>query len=90
MISSGIYYKGKLYLFFLNPTLENGERQTLTLKAGSKSVQFDLVGHEFYTYAFDAGEGFSPRDFKLSYTTIYGRKVTVNGEVTNKIDSHYE
>jgi hypothetical protein len=90
VISSGIYYKGKLHLFFLNPTLENGERQTLTLKAKGKSVQFDLVGHEFYTYTLDAGEGLTPQDFKLSYTTIYGRKVNVNGKVTNKIDDHYE
>lgn len=90
VISSGIYFKGKLYVFFLNPSLENGEKQTLSLSAGKFSTAVDLVGHEVFYKVFDVPAGLSNRDFKLSYTTIYGRKVKVNGQVTNKISEHYE
>jgi hypothetical protein len=90
VISSGIYFKGKLYVFFLNPSLENGEKQTLSLNAGKFSTTVDLVGHEVFYRVFDVPSGLSNRDFKLSYTTIYGRKVKVNGQVTNKISDHYE
>lgn len=90
VISSGIYFKGKLYVFFLNPTLENGEKQNLTLRAGSFFSEIELVGHEVYYKVFDVPSGLNAIDFKLYYTTIYGRKVRVNGKVTNKISEHYE
>lgn len=90
VISSGIYHNGKLHLFFLNPTLEDGEAQKLTLEYNGKKLTYDLIGHEFYTLSLDVGIGLAPSDFKLSYTTIYGRKVKVNGVVTSKIDDHYE
>lgn len=90
VISSGIYYKGKLYVFFLNPTLENGEKQVLTLTAGSQSYTIDLTGHEVYYKSLEVPAGLNPIDFKLAYTTIYGRNVKVNGRVTNKISEHYE
>lgn len=90
VISSGIYYKGKFYVFFLNPTLENGEKQSLELKAGNFNTTIELIGHEVYYKVFDLPGNLNPRDFKLVYKTIYGRQVKVNGEVTNKIDEHYE
>lgn len=90
VISSGIYFKGKLYVFFLNPTLENKETQEMTLTAGNKTHRITLTGHEVYYKALDVPNGLSPLDFKLDYTTIYGRKVKVNGRVTNKIAEHYE
>jgi len=90
VISSGIYYKGKLYVFFLNPTLENQEAQELTLTAGNRTYRISLTGHEVYYKALDVPAGLDPVDFKLAYTTIYGRKVKVNGRVTNKISEHYE
>lgn len=90
VISSGIYYNGKLYAFFLNPTLENGESQTLEFKAGSTTETLKLVGHEVYFKTFDVPHGLNPVDFKLSYTTIYNRNVKVNGRVTNKLEDHYE
>lgn len=90
VISSGIYYKGKLYVFFLNPTLENNEKQRLDLQAAGKSFKIELNGHELYHKVLDVPSGLTPKDFKLSYTTIYGRKVKVNGLVTNKINEHYE
>ncbi len=90
VISSGICFKGKLYVFFLNPTLENGEKQELTLTAGSKTHRVELTGHEVYYKVLDVPDGLDPKDFKLDYTTIYGRKVKVNGRVTHKIAEHYE
>lgn len=90
VISSGIYFKGKLYVFFLNPTLENQESQELTLTAGNKTYRIGLDGHEVYYKVLEVPEGLTPRDFKLAYTTVYGRNVKVNGLVTNKILAHYE
>jgi len=90
VISSGIYFKGKLYVFFLNPTLENKETQELTLRAGNKTHRITLTGHEVYYKVLDVPTGQNPLDFKLDYTTIYGRKVKVNGRVTHKISEHYE
>lgn len=90
IISSGIYFKGKLYVFFLNPTLENQEKQPLTLTAGTQTYPLELTGHEVYYQVLDVPQGLDPKDFKLAYTTIYGRKVKVNGRVTNKIGEHYE
>ncbi len=90
VISSGIYYNGKLQVFFLNPTLENGEKQVLTLKAGTKTYTITLDGHELEYKILDVPKGLTPQDFKLSYTTIYGRNVKVNGRVSNKISEHYE
>lgn len=90
VISSGIYFKGRLYVFFLNPTLENGEKQELTLTAGGRTHRIELTGHEVYYKALEVPQGLNPKDFKLGYTTIYGRRVKVNGAVTNKIAEHYE
>lgn len=90
VISSGIYFKGKLYVFFLNPTLENRESQELTLTAGPETYRIRLSGHEVYYKVLEVPEGLSPLDFKLAYTTIYGRSVKVNGRVTNKVSAHYE
>jgi hypothetical protein len=90
VISSGIYHKGRLQVFFLNPTLEKGERQVLTLKAGTKTYTVELLGHEVEYKQFDVPTGLKPKDFKLEYTTIYGRKVKVNGLVNNRITDHYE
>jgi hypothetical protein len=90
VISSGIYFNGKFYVFFLNPTLESGEKQSLSLNVGKFSTSIELIGHEVYYKVFDVPQGLSTKDFKLSYTTIYGRKVKVNGSVTNKISEHYE
>lgn len=90
VISSGIYYNGKLHLFLLNPTLEHEERQLVTIEYSGKKTSVELIGHEFYTISLDVGQGLSGKDFKMSYETIYGRKVKVNGVVTSKIDEHYE
>lgn len=90
VISSGIYHKGKLQVFFLNPSLENGEKQVLTLQAGNKVYKVELIGHEVEYQQITVPAGLQPKDFKLSYTTIYGRKVKVNGLVTNRISEHYE
>lgn len=90
VISSGIYYNGKLHLLLMNPTLENGESQAITLRAGAIVFNETIVGHEVYFRTFDVPTGLGPNNFKLEYTTIYGRYVKVNGKVTNSIDSHYE
>jgi hypothetical protein len=90
VISAGIYYGGKLYLMICNPTLENGEAQNLTLRAGSIVFTEEIVGHEVYFRTFDVPTGLNPIDFKLEYTTIYGRYVKINGRLTGTIDNHYE
>jgi hypothetical protein len=90
VISSGIYYKDKFIVFFLNPTLENGEKQNLTLEVAGENFTVQLDGHEVALKIFDLRQGIPPSSFKLSYETIYGRNVKVNGVVTDQIDDHYE
>lgn len=89
VISGGIHYNGKLHIFFLNPSLENGEKQDLTLKIGATEYNLTLDGHEFYYQTFDAPDGLSPKDFTLEYTTILGKKTKVTGLVTNNLKDHY-
>ncbi|MFS0489905.1 hypothetical protein [Leadbetterella byssophila] len=90
VISAGIYYGNKLYLMMCNPTLENGETQTLTLRTGGIVYTETITGHEVYFRSFDVPTGLNPVDFKLEYTTIYGRYVKINGRLTGSIDDHYE
>lgn len=90
VISSGVHYNNKLHIFFINPSLENGESQELELKIGDKTHIVTLKGHEFYYQTFEAKDGISPKDFKLSYKNIYGKEIRVNGVVTDNIESHYD
>lgn len=89
VISQGIYYNGKLHAYFLNPSLEHNEIQSLQMVAGGTAYNFSLTGHEFYYRSFDVPNGLNVEDFTLEYTTIYGRHVRVCGKVTNSRHNHY-
>lgn len=92
VISCGIYIKssGKLLIHFLNPSLENTQKQTVKLRAGGAARRVVLEGREVrYKVMTGLPAGLTKNDFSLEYTTIYGEALKKSGVLTEEFFNHY-
>lgn len=92
VISTGVYIKstGKLLIHFLNPSLENTEKQTVKLRAGAAARRVILTGREVrYKVLTGLPTGLTKNDFSLEYTNIYGEQIRKRGVLTEEFLNTY-
>lgn len=92
VISTATYIKstGKLLIHFLNPSLENTQKQTVKLRAGGTARRVILEGREVrYKVMTGLPSGLTKADFSLEYTNIFGEEIKKSGVLTEEFFNHY-
>jgi hypothetical protein len=90
VISTGIYSGTRFIVMFNYPLLDPQEKLAIRIAAGN--VQYDavLAGREVLLLNLDVPAGLTPKDFTLTYNTIDGKPVRVNGLIGGRVAEHYE